>query len=183
MTRRNGIILLVCAAIAALPGCGFRPLYGGGRAGETAVDLSDVAIATIPERAGQMLRNELLDRMAPYGEASDPHWLLQVSIVEQRLNYGIQKDATSSRASLRADASFTLVERGSGTTALSGSSLSINSFNVLRETYATAAAEADARQRAVRDLAEDITTRVAIFIVAARKKDPALAPRQPERRP
>ncbi|MBM3558418.1 MAG: hypothetical protein FJX53_00660 [Alphaproteobacteria bacterium] len=172
--RRAGSILLLCVALAVAAGCGFRPLYDGGRSGETAVNLSDVAIATIPERVGQVLRNALLDRVAPYGEADAPRWLLRVGVDEQRSSYGVQKDATSTRASLRLGARFSLVERSSGQTVLSGTSMSINSFNVLRESFATAAAETDARQRGARELAEDITTRVAAFIAAVRARDPAV---------
>ena len=179
MLRHIGIAMLLCAAFAAVPGCGFRPLYGGGNKGQTAVDLSGVAIANIPERVGQMLRNELLDRVAPYGEPGEPLWLLQVSVSEQLLGYGIQKDSTSTRASLRLDATFSLVDRKTGATTLSGSSISINSFNILRQSYSTAAAEADARERAVRDLAEDMTTRVAVFIAAVREKGSLVTTPQP----
>lgn len=177
--RHIGIVALLCAALAAMPGCGFRPLYDGGNKGRIVADLSGVAIATIPERVGQMLRNELLDRASPYGETNEPRWLLQIAITEQLLGYGIQKDSTSTRASLRLDASFSLVDHKTGATTLQGSSVSINSFNILRQSYATASAEADARERAVSDLAEDIATRVALFIGAIREQGSVITPTPP----
>ena len=51
----------------------------------------------------------------------------------------------------------------------SGRSRSFTSYNIVQSDFATLAAEKDARERTLRELADDITTKVAVFL-SARKQ-------------
>ena len=45
-----------------ISGCGFKPLYGTPESGESAsLELASVRVDPIPDRVGQILRNELTD--------------------------------------------------------------------------------------------------------------------------
>ena len=54
--------LLVAVALM-LPGCGLHPLYAGGESGPVASRLASIAVAPIPDRAGWLVRNALLERL------------------------------------------------------------------------------------------------------------------------
>ena len=146
--------------------CGFQPLYGRGGDGatDTSARLAGVGIDFIADRPGQLLRNELLDRMTPLGAPADPRYRLAVTLNESRQNLAVRRDATATRARLTLTAAFRLLDTNNGLELLAGSTQSINSYNISSSDFATISAEADARRRGARDLAQDITARVAIFV-------------------
>ena len=151
-------LLLIALAFS---GCGFRPLYGDhtGSGGET---LAQIGVEQIPDRAGQKLRNMLLERLTPTGPPGNPAYVLSVSLDEARQELAIRKDETATRANLTVTAQFVLRalrEPQLGTYA--GVANSTNSYNVLRSEFATLSAENDARDRALRVLAEEIRIRIA----------------------
>ena len=61
---------LALAALLALGGCGLQPMYAGGASGTVATGVSSIQVAPIPERAGWLVRNALVDRLG--GESSSP---------------------------------------------------------------------------------------------------------------
>lgn len=162
--RRRAAVAAVVAAAAllALAGCGFRPLHGRGVAGGDGgpAALSGVRIEPIADRAGQQLRNMLLDRMTPGGAPDVPRYVLKVTLSEQRREIALRKDETATRVTMTLLARFTLNPVGEART-FHGSALSANGYNVLQSEFATLAAERDARERALAQLSEDITLRVA----------------------
>jgi LPS-assembly lipoprotein len=166
-------------ALLALAGCGFRPLYGENSVLGT-TDTSRVRVATIQDipdptgrsvstaRVGQQLRNYLLDRITPRGSPDAPLYVLRVNLTEAKsTTLGIRTDESATRATLILSASYTLA-RASGGTILSTSSQSYVSYNVLRDEYATLAAQNDARRRAAEELSETIAIDVANAVGATR---------------
>ena len=168
-SRRLFISILVLAPLAA---CGFEPLYGNRDAPGDAVfnDFHQIKIATIPERTGQMLRNELLDKLNYRGEPSQPRYELKVSVKEERRDVLVRSDELATAADLTLTASYELVDRSNNAVLAKGSPRSINRYNVLASPYATIASAEDARRRASRQLAEDIRTRLAVYFTAAKGK-------------
>ena len=152
------------AGVLLLTACGFQPLYGTGRDADASAQLAEVKIERIAERRGQILRNELLDRMNPRGEPARPSYRLAIDTAESLQGLGIREDDTATLARLTLTANFSLFDAATQESLLSGSATSINSYNISTSEFATDSAEADARRRGARDLAEDITARVAIFL-------------------
>jgi LPS-assembly lipoprotein len=147
--------------LAGLAGCGFRPLYGGD-AGGSAASLAQIRIANIPDRPGQQLRNLLLDRLTPLGPPARPAYELSVVLREARHDLAIRKDESATRANLVLTASFVLVPADArDARRFAGSAVSTNSFNRVRSDFAALSAENDARNRALRVLAEEIRLRIA----------------------
>ena len=75
----------------------------------------------IADRTGQMLRNELLDRLHPRGgRAAAKRYTLRVDLAESLQDLAIRKDDVATRANLRLTASFSVVSLDGGTVVFSG---------------------------------------------------------------
>src|SRR5690606_19133255 len=85
---RFAALAAAAAAVLALSGCGYRPVYGEQSAavsGDGArSNLGSVKVLGIADRRGQILRNYLLDRMTPRGEPATPRYILSVTTTEGR---------------------------------------------------------------------------------------------------
>ena len=165
--RRGPAGLLAAAALVALAGCGFKPLYGeNGATGSPGVQswLSQVSINPIRSRTGQILRNELIDRMNPRGQpGGGASYSLVIRLNATKQELGIRRDETATRANLILTANFEMTERSSGAVILRGISRSITSYNILDNEYSTLVAERNAQARGADQLAQDITTRLALY--------------------
>ncbi len=168
MSRRFAPILLVLLGLAA---CGFEPLYGeqGAAQPQTQNLLEQVSVPPIADRTGQLLRIELTNRLTPKHPAPPPLYSLSVSLLESRQSLAVERDSTATRANLTISVSFGLVRISDGQTLTASTIRSVNSYDILTSDYATLAAEADARKRAARDIADGIVDRVAIYLSRVRQ--------------
>ena len=153
----------VLAASVLVASCGFRPLYAE-RATGVSFQLAAIEINVIDNRVGQILGNHLRDQFNPYGRPSNPLYRLGVTTNETKQDLAIRKDETATRANLTLSADFTLSHADSGKELIRGSVQSTNSYNILSSDFATLSAEDDARRRAVREIGDDIKTRLASFL-------------------
>jgi len=154
----------VLVFLAALGGCGFEPLHGRVAGGSsTSVELAQVRIEIIRDRNGQVLRNFLLDRFSPRGVSRDPQWSLEVRVNESITSLGVQKTSEATRANLLMTGSFVLVPIDGEEEPLSGSIKAVSSFDIQRSDFGTLSAEKDARTRALRQIAEDLTARISVY--------------------
>ena len=158
---------LRCILVSLLvTGCGFQPLYGtqsrGGGA-PTEAYFSVVRIDLIPDRAGQELRNELLDKLNPLGAPAQARYHLAVRLAVVRQNLGIQRNDTSLIGRVDVSATYSLLEVGSERAVHQGSSRSLTTFPVVQSNFANVQAESDAQSRALREISEDIRTQLALF--------------------
>ena len=111
------------------------------------------------------MRNELLQQMQPRGAVASPRFNLDVKLTELLTDLAIRKDNVATRANLALIAQFSVVSRSDGSLLFSGQARSVNSYNLLTSDFATLSARADARSRAVRQLALDIKERLAVWLV------------------
>jgi LPS-assembly lipoprotein len=151
-TRRNFLL----GSGLLLAGCNYRPLYGGGDSSNAARGLSQIAVQEQKTRAGQLLRNELLSARL----GSDPGnatYTLAIDVTET----GKANAGSTARVTYRMSANYRLVENGSGKQVDEGKSFSSVSFDTVSEPLADLQAENNARQRAARELGQDIKTRLA----------------------
>ncbi len=168
--------VLVALALGAGSGCGFRPLYGSGAVvGDVPEQLNQTEIAVIPDRTGQLLRVYLIEQMNPAGRPASPRYRLQASVQESQLPLGIQRDDTATRYNLILTAPFSLIEAGSNEVLLARTVRVITGYDFLNDQFATLTAERDARERALRQISEDIRTRVALYF-AGEAMTPGPAP-------
>jgi LPS-assembly lipoprotein len=157
------VISWVLIAGTCSSGCGFRPLHSQ-NLGTSAPGLATIRIAPIADRIGQQLHNLLLDKLTPLGPPAAPRYLLRVTLHESLQNLAVRKDDVATRANLVMKAKFNLVRVRDDAILLSNNSISANSYNILSQVFATLSAENDARARAVRELSDQIRTRIAIYL-------------------
>ena len=163
---RPKVLLGVLALVSglALSGCGFRPLYGETAEGASSFDsLETVQIAALPDRTGQQLHNLLRDRINPRGQPNRPEYVLRIRLSEKTEALAIDEDETATRANLRLSATFTLTRLEGNEVVFKGRSNSIISYNIVDSQFATFVSERDARERALRELSEDIRLRLATY--------------------
>lgn len=157
--------LAVCLAI--LGGCGFQPLYGQRDRGSVAAELAAVKIKLIENRIGQQLHNFLLDRLNPRGKPATAIYDLIIKLKESKEELAIRKDETATRANLTLRAEYELRRAATGEILVEGFIRSVTSYNIVDSDFATLSAESDARERAVREISEDIKVRLGIYFSAA----------------
>lgn len=164
---RRGLLRLAAVAGLALPAaaCGYRPVYrGGARNSPVAQDLAKVRVALIPERIGQILRNELEQEIAAAGRNQPKVYTLDVRPVLTSSSLGIEKDATATRARLMLESPYWLLGPDQAVL-FSGRVTSVASYNILDDQYATVISREDAEKRVARDTAERILSRLSVHFV------------------
>ena len=148
--------------LLALSGCGLQPMYAGGGSGAVATSLSSVKVAPIPERAGWLVRNALVDRLG--GEAENPAYRLDVEIDDDLTAFGIRGDAAVTRERRTLRARYRLVELGTGRVVLDATAGSDAGIDVVSSEYATIAAEQTAQERLALVIADQMVARLALFM-------------------
>jgi LPS-assembly lipoprotein len=157
---RAGLALVVCAILS---GCGFHPLYGGPQQVEADAVLAAVHVEPIPDRIGQLVANALRDTLNPRGATVESRYNLKVLVYASHADLAIRLDGTASRELYVASASFQLAPTKGGPS-LSGSARSNNSSDIGENEYSVVVANDDAQTRAARDIAEQISLQVGIFV-------------------
>lgn len=161
--KRTCIYVALIGVTLGLSACGFTPLYGTNSAAVepgVADKLSTIAIRSLPDRQGQKLRQVLREGLQPSG-MTQKVYDLDVAFATRIEELGIRPDATSSRANLIFSATFTLTQGGQSI--FSDRVQSIVSYNILDDQFATVASQADAENRGIKKVGEEIKTRLAVY--------------------
>jgi LPS-assembly lipoprotein len=153
------LTLALCLALAA---CGLRPMYAGGSSGSVANGLGAVQVAPIPERAGWLVRNALVDRLG--GEPGDAAYRLEVELDDDLTAFGIRGDSAVTRERRTLRARYRLVELKSGEVVLDATAGSDAGIDIVSSEYATVAAEQTAQERLAGVVADQMIARLALFM-------------------
>jgi LPS-assembly lipoprotein len=165
MSRRA--LLPALLLLALLSGCGLHPLYSGGGDGEVAQALKSVSLAPIPGRSGWLVRTALEDRLGN-PQAKDARYRLEVELDDQIAGFGIRKDNAITRERRTLRARYRLVEASKGTVVLDATAGSDAGIDVVSSEYATVAAEQTALERLAGEVADQIVSRVALYVSRTR---------------
>jgi LPS-assembly lipoprotein len=155
--------IAVMIAAVSLTACGFTPLYGNrstANSPEVVDAMATVTIRSIPNRQGVKLRQVLRENMQPRGVTA-PVYDLEVSLTLRTEELGIRPDATASRDNLYLVATFKLNKGGAAV--FTDHVQSIVSYDILDDQFATVAAQADAETRGIKQVGDEITTRIAVY--------------------
>jgi LPS-assembly lipoprotein len=157
---------ILCVAILALSGCSnTRPLYGSGADGKgVAVALSGISVEEQKSRAGQIVRNNLVSSFGSTGSAT---YVLRLTPDEKSQNISSNSGEKLDRYRYRLNVKYELVAATSGETLSSGASFSNVSYDTVEQPVADLRAVENARERAGREVAEDIRLRLAAFFSSA----------------
>ncbi len=164
---------LLIPVICTLMACGFHPIYGARDDNGTPVaeQLNQVAIENIPDRHGQILRNELIDKMYGKGRPSSPSYHLVVKIRLAEENLAVQANATSLRTMLNTFGDYSLQD-SQGKEIFKGTAHSVTSFSTLADQYGNLAAEEDAVERTLGEVSEQIVNRLSLYFAEKKPSEP-----------
>ena len=152
---------LAALLVPLVAGCGLRPIYAGGSSGPVASSLSDISVAPIPDRAGWLTRNALVDRLG--GENKGAAYRLEVDLDDDISGFGIRGDRSVTRERRTLRARYRLVQASSGLVLLDATAGSDAGIDVVSSPYATVAAEQTALERLARVVADQIVARLALY--------------------
>jgi LPS-assembly lipoprotein len=155
---------LLALGLLPLAACGFHPLYSEAVQRKENPKLAGIIVEPIPDRYGQQLELALREALNPKGLDVKPLYRLVVGVRVQRIDLGIQRDATSTRGRVEAYATLTLVDVKTNHEIYASRTQSTSAFNILQDGYAAEVAEEDARARTVHDLTDQIRLRLALFL-------------------
>ena len=150
------------ALMLTLGACGLRPMYAGGSSGAVATSISSIQVAPIPERAGWLVRNALVDRLG--GETGNPAYRLEVELDDNITGFGIRGDSAVTRERRTLRARYRLVDIGTGEVVLDATAGSDSGIDVVSSEYATVAAEQTAQERLALVIADQMVSRLALFV-------------------
>lgn len=160
-------IIFAMVLTGFLSACGFTPMYGSASTAskhQVQSTLNNIAISNIPNREGQYLRNQLVDRFYGSGVPQSPLYDLTVSPVrENKLDLDTTKNANATRAELTMNTSFILKDKNSGAVLMSRDLVSITSYNILSSQFTTRVSEDNARLNALADLARQIEQQIVLY--------------------
>lgn len=163
-------VLLAAVALAALAGCGFKPMYaptGGGQA------IGPVTVSEVPSKTGHALRTELTRLLD--AERGDNPRRLEVGVYEVVAPLGLRVDESASRADLITGASYTFYDHDGKVLVRGGAGATV-SYDVPGSSFGSASAQDDARERAGVLLAQQIRSDLALRLERLRQtaNDPAV---------
>jgi len=165
------LVALTLVLNTFLGACGFSPLYGQ-RAGtdvRVGQHLALIHIQPIKDRIGQHLRNNLVARLNFKGEPVNPLYTLKVKITKSSNNLGIKKSMVVTRGNLKVSATYTLSQVANVASGIEASSLitarsaTISSYDISQGQYVALAALKDAQARAIKEIADNIRTRLGVY--------------------
>lgn len=180
MMMRSIAILVLCVCVSA---CGFRPLHGNANtlAGSGSrfdmIEIADIKGIENNTNSNAMnvvnntnsvnaftLRNALIDRFYHNGYPTNPRYVLQIATQETRRDIVIERDDTKSRAQVVVLAYYKLLDKETRAIVDQGNIRSSSSYNILLSEYTTSVTREQAREMALRDVAEKITMRMAVVL-------------------
>lgn len=146
-------------------GCGFQPLYGSQtQNAKVTASLDQTYVLPIDGRVGQIVRNQLLDKVSPKGLPSRATYQLRVELREQKQRLAIDETDSTNRYNLTLFAKYSLLDASGKQAIYSGSAQSVASYNVVESDFANLAAEKNARQRSAIVVSEEIHRQLSVFL-------------------
>jgi LPS-assembly lipoprotein len=165
---RRGLLALV--ALSCLSGCGFRPLYAARGPSDWDPDLAAISVSPMHDRSGQILTLALRENLNPSGTSVPARWRLDTNLTISRADLGIQRNATTTGSEVYASVTFTLIEIKSGKQVYASTSRATSDYDRLVDSYATQVAGDDAQDRALHQVADEMSLRLALFVRQQRVK-------------
>ncbi len=160
-------------SVLLIAACGFQPLYvqrSGGKAWyysgdfDTSIadEMAQIKVATIADRFGQQLRNDLLDMLTPKGVPQNAKYRLKAVLADRIVTQQAMRDdvtATSERIEYRV---FYQLFAGNEEL-VKGDSIAYVSYDILHDPYSTTMAQKKAETDAARIIANDIVLRIGAY--------------------
>lgn len=177
-SRKNIALLVLCVFIS---GCGFEPLYVEKKSSsewyydsefDTGIkeEMASVKIDLIQDRIGQLIRNDLLDKLTPKGEPKSPKYILSVTqINKEEIDQALRNDITATRKKVIYKVTYVL-KNNEHKTLINGNSVAYLGYDILRDPYSTTFAQKKNEKNAAKIIANDISLRLGAYFHSLQTK-------------
>jgi len=163
---KHFMLPLSILCLAALPACGFHPVYGVNKYTPLGAEtkFQQISIGNIPNREGQYLRNALIDRLYRDGRAKNISYNLSISrLNETQRDLDVTIDSDTTRAQLRIETIMTLTHKETRETLIKRHLNSTASYNVLGSEFTNKVSEQSTRENIIDDLARQIEMQISLY--------------------
>ena len=163
--------LFLAAALTPLAGCGFRPMYGNASTvstssgGRVEQQMAGIRIAPIANREGQQLHNALRDRLNPLGQPASSAYSLNVNLTIRSYGALSKRDLSATRRNVELNAAYSLRDNADKVV-MTDRSVITTGYDEFDDPLNDISAYEDTIRRGTLQLAEQIRTRVAVFMTA-----------------
>jgi LPS-assembly lipoprotein len=185
--RRFGPAAML-ATMTLLAGCGWQPLYqrpsstpnaSGVSAKLAQISIDPVKTNAAPSpvvgaggttqdlysgRAAQLLQNYLKDALNPYGRPDQAAYHLAVQLDQRSRSVASVGNGDATRSELFMTAKYELKD-ARGKVVFSNFATTVASYDVMQEPFSDLESKQDVMQRTVQDLAQEIQTRLGVFLL------------------
>ncbi len=174
-------IIAVMAIVAFISGCGFEPLYVEKKSSEdwyynnefdTGIteEMAKVKVELIKDRIGQLIRNDLLDKLTPKGQPQKPKYYLKVVNIEKdEIDQALRNDITATRKKVIYKVKYVL-QNAEHQQLINGSSVAYLGYDILRDPYSTTFAQKKTEKNAAKIIANDISLRLGAYFHSLQTK-------------
>ena len=149
---------------AAIPGCGFQPIYAERAGDDVLTTLAAIEVSPMRGRLGVEMYNHLRDGLSPGGKLLSPTYQLQLEFQTNRVALITEQDSQVRRFNLVVAATYKLFEIESGRLLDTGTAHVVTSYNVIKtNNFGTSIAEQEAQLRGVRQVSQQIVWTLTVF--------------------
>jgi LPS-assembly lipoprotein len=155
---------VLASVLVLVAACGFQPLYGNQtNSAQVTAKLAQTYVLPIEDRLGQIVRNQLIDKISPAGLPSNANYTLKVSMTQTKSNVAIDQASATNRVNMNMTGNYALYDRTGKKPLFKGSAFSIASYNVVTSDFANLSAEKNASKRAAIVVSEEIHRQLSVF--------------------
>ena len=181
MLYKNRNLALLAALSIFISGCGFEPLYVEKKTDsdwyydsefDTGIkeEMASVKVELIRDRIGQLIRNDLLDKLTPKGTPKSPKYYLKVTKIDkQEIDQALRNDITATRKKVIYKVSYVLQDRAHKQL-INGTSTAYLGYDILRDPYSTTFAQKKNEKNAAKIIANDISLRLGAYFHSLQTK-------------
>lgn len=175
MSLTKSLILLLSLSITSA--CGLKPVHAK-MDSSLSSELASVQIGAVNSvvdnhvsnntgpRDSQVLKYKLAELLAPDGQGSYPSYRLDINLLIEKAELGIQEDLRVTRYDIIETAEYNLVSLANNQVIHSGKARIKSSFNRTASEFSTFVAEEDASEKAAEELAQEIKQRLTAFFAS-----------------
>lgn len=175
----------VLSAFLILGACGFKPMYGQFSDSENDLHqiMASIQIDDIRERdekgvyrnsrVGQLIRNDLIDRITGGNDRLATEYTLKVDYFVEEAGYGIRADESVTLQNLKLLVTYELRTIQTDKPVLSARARGLVTYDLVQSDYSNMIARKSAMERLSKEVANQITTRIGTYLsrLPAKKSD------------
>ena len=169
------------AMVAFISGCGFEPLYVEKKSSsewyydsefDTGIteEMAKVKVELIQDRIGQLIRNDLLDKLTPKGQPKEPGYYLKITeIKKDEIDQALRNDITATRKKVIYKVNY-MLQNTEHKKLINGTSVAYLGYDILRDPYSTTFAQKKNEKNAAKIIADDISLRLGAYFHSLQTK-------------